>query len=851
MPRSRSSSSSPHESPKRGWRKIPDKFARVVREIRQATQEGRLWGNPRDLINQLGVVSLSQEELQDIVFGQYQIAELKKDHRFVRQLRYRADLILERSFVANKLSGRGKARPLGQRVVENISSPCGRGRRAVTSTVTNPSPDCHMPPLELAQDFPPLSSHEDERGLSLPQVQSLPLQRPQECSPFPSHEDERGLSQSQSPAILPLFPQENELNPPIRSLLDLDIPVPARFAGRLQGRSILDLPIQEDRALPMPARFAGRLQGRSILDLPIEEDQALPEALISLPEEPIPVHILVEPGNIQADVTWEDQECPTVRPEDKNREVKVTTRVFYRSDRMHGRPDSTNNQNPPAGGSVWARLGANRANPSSHSPAQEESKKECKVRWRKDSRCPVRGCSTFARHLKAHVMSKHLPVRFRSEALHGCSWYREQLTSLQELAFMLTGERDVYLLLKFVQSQGFIVPYNSHILVDDKYWMASVSRQQGWAEVEYSLHPPNSPAVLMHWRVLAWLLQFLSSAQRTEFHDLTGTNLVKTLEEETSPAREEPVLEKPAPPTRVEPVRNQPAFPAREEPVLEKPAPPTREEPVRNCNQVAAFDSHFHLDRTASWLQRNQDLEEILHVDIGGPPEFPLNVSGGVAVYCDPASFPSELILDRIPRGFGIAMGIHPKQSHQFSESLLDNIRQRLGNSRVVAMGEVGLDFTVPEDTWSFQEHVLIRMLSLAPSSMPVILHLRDGEHGNAYLKGYDILTRNSAPVQKVHLHCFAGSAEAVIMWNQRFPNCYFGLTALVRNFNTGQREALQRIPWDPILLETDSPYFRGILTNTPRYIGDTALLVAEIRGCSVEEICSQSLENGRRLYNL
>ncbi|XP_060574077.1 3'-5' ssDNA/RNA exonuclease TatD-like [Ruditapes philippinarum] len=152
----------------------------------------------------------------------------------------------------------------------------------------------------------------------------------------------------------------------------------------------------------------------------------------------------------------------------------------------------------------------------------------------------------------------------------------------------------------------------------------------------------------------------------------------------------------------------------------------------------------------------------------------------------------SPLSLIRIPRGFGIAVGIHPKQSHQFYGSLLENIRQLLRNSRVVAMGEIGLDYTTPENTWSYQEHVFTRMLSLAPSSMPVILSLRDWEHGNAYLKRYDILMRNSAPVQKVHLHCFTGSAEAVIKWNQMFPNCYFGLTALVRNLGTGQREAVQ-----------------------------------------------------------
>jgi Tat protein secretion system quality control protein TatD with DNase activity len=97
---------------------------------------------------------------------------------------------------------------------------------------------------------------------------------------------------------------------------------------------------------------------------------------------------------------------------------------------------------------------------------------------------------------------------------------------------------------------------------------------------------------------------------------------------------------------------------------------------------------------------------------------------------------------------------------------------------------------------------------------MSVILHLRDEEYGNAYLKGYDILMRNSAKVQKVHIHCFAGSAEAVIMWNQRF---YFGLTALMRNIGTGQSEAVQRILWDHILLETDSPYFRGCFIQHPQ----------------------------------
>jgi TatD DNase family protein len=103
---------------------------------------------------------------------------------------------------------------------------------------------------------------------------------------------------------------------------------------------------------------------------------------------------------------------------------------------------------------------------------------------------------------------------------------------------------------------------------------------------------------------------------------------------------------------------------------------------------------------------------------------------------------------------------------------------------------------------------------------------------------------------QPIHLHCFAGDPEQVSEWLKSYPNTYFGFTGLAKTFDSVQIAALNTVPRDKLLIETDSPYLSvhsGI--NTPAHIGEVASVIAGHLGLSVGEVLSISLQNGLDLY--
>ena len=270
---------------------------------------------------------------------------------------------------------------------------------------------------------------------------------------------------------------------------------------------------------------------------------------------------------------------------------------------------------------------------------------------------------------------------------------------------------------------------------------------------------------------------------------------------------------------------------------------------------IEVVDSHFHLS-TALWKLgingREQDVGALINAQVGVVPRVPVNVVGGVAVYCNPRTFPISFNLGR---GFGAAVGVHPRNAAQFDQDTFNHVRCCLRLENVVALGEIGLDHTEPEHTWHRQVRVFTQLLSLAPSGLPIILHIREGELPvGIYQQALDIMRDNVARTQYMHFHCFTGTVETVASWRGAFPNCYFGFTGLARSFAPDQRAAVRMIPEDRILLETDSPYLRtswGARVNTPAFIGEVADVIAEIRNVSVEHICHTTSDNARRLYRL
>ena len=223
-------------------------------------------------------------------------------------------------------------------------------------------------------------------------------------------------------------------------------------------------------------------------------------------------------------------------------------------------------------------------------------------------------------------------------------------------------------------------------------------------------------------------------------------------------------------------------------------------------------------------------------------------------VFCDPSTYPEVVSVNS---SFLSAIGFHPRHASDFTPYNKRMIAGYLQDKNIVALGEIGLDRTEPKGTWGCQETVLKELLTLATPDKPLILHVRgqdgvDGS-GDTYSRCLAIL-RECVPQrdQPIHLHCFEGFADQVRQWRIDFPNVHFGFTALVRNFSNGQLEGLREVPDHRILVETESPYLSAnveVSPNTPFYVGDTAALIADARGVSLEHVLDVTGRNFRKLY--
>ena len=173
----------------------------------------------------------------------------------------------------------------------------------------------------------------------------------------------------------------------------------------------------------------------------------------------------------------------------------------------------------------------------------------------------------------------------------------------------------------------------------------------------------------------------------------------------------------------------------------------------------------------------------------------------------------------------------------------------------MVALGEIGLDQTVPEQDWGRQEGMFVGLLELACPRRPVVLHIRGRDTHSCAVNAQALrLMRDTvSPTQKIHLHCLAGTTDQVLGWSAAFSRCYFSISGMAARFDQEQKSAVRAIAVDRLLVETDSPYMRvrGKLHNTPAYVGEVANVVARIRRVTLGEVLRTTAENGRRLYNL
>lgn len=194
-------------------------------------------------------------------------------------------------------------------------------------------------------------------------------------------------------------------------------------------------------------------------------------------------------------------------------------------------------------------------------------------------------------------------------------------------------------------------------------------------------------------------------------------------------------------------------------------------------------------------------------------------------------------------------LGVHPSEVKDWDDSLIDKIKEYSKSNKIVAIGEIGLDYYWDKSFNDLQKEVFIKQIKLANElNLPISIHDRE-----AHKDTFDILkeyNKNSTIV----MHCFSGSVEFARECIKE--GWYIALGGVVTFKNAIKtKDVAKDIPLDKLLLETDAPYltpvpYRG-KENQPAYVKFVAEEIAKLRGISTEEVEKNSSENAIKVFHL
>ena len=214
-------------------------------------------------------------------------------------------------------------------------------------------------------------------------------------------------------------------------------------------------------------------------------------------------------------------------------------------------------------------------------------------------------------------------------------------------------------------------------------------------------------------------------------------------------------------------------------------------------------------------------------------------------------------LAQQYPNHLWTTAGVHPHDASQFTTQTIDDLRTFAKSTRVVAIGECGLDFNRNFSTPEQQCFAFEQQLKLACElSLPVFLHERD-----AFEVQIELLTKYRKDLHGGVVHCFTGDIEQM----KRYLDLglYIGITGWICDLKRGQalRHAVKSLPLDRILLETDAPYLRpkGLANNRkvdngnnePAYLPYIAGEVAGLMETNIKVLQLASQVNTQALFNI
>lgn len=453
--------------------------------------------------------------------------------------------------------------------------------------------------------------------------------------------------------------------------------------------------------------------------------------------------------------------------------------------------------------------------------------------------CPITWCPAAVqfRYPKGHVYAAHIPT-----ALHLTATVEQKIAGLRFLA-STWGEGSLEEFVALLNRTEWFEDLAALNLTDaTRPHVEEVNRALRVADAHHSCHPISSPGMLLHWQILLGVLLHMTGQQYAalqRMHNLAGADVEQRMSQREVPVA--PVVE------FTSPLRS---------PQSESDDSVHWEVVDEVLPLMEAFDSHFHLDRLQQALEvSGRTSLDTIHERLCPVEEAQVHVSGAVANFCDPATYPDEETIQGL-RTLGIrtVIGVHPKHAKRPQYAALRRLQTLVKLEDVAGVGEVGIDQSVSRKEWGAQQDLLAEILPLVEERHVLVLHCRGMDSKDSEDAFTTLLYQCVgvlSPTQRIHLHCFTGTAHNVRQWLRRFPQTYFGFTSMVSRFRTHQKEALCRVPTDRLLLETDAPYFpaAGYPLSAPIFLKVVATDVAKVREESVEEVLEVTLTNGVRLY--
>jgi len=222
-----------------------------------------------------------------------------------------------------------------------------------------------------------------------------------------------------------------------------------------------------------------------------------------------------------------------------------------------------------------------------------------------------------------------------------------------------------------------------------------------------------------------------------------------------------------------------------------------------------------------------------------------------------PVNFDCGILLAEKYEFIYATIGIHPHEAKLADQAAFDRMEQLAQRPKVIAWGEIGLDYYYDHSPRELQQQVFVKQMELARAvKLPIVIHCRPSDNSeNAWNDCLRLIAEQWVPSGLGGiLHCFTGNTvQAKRALDMGFMISFAGNVTFPKAQQI--RDAAREVPMDRILIETDSPFLAPIphrgKRNEPAFVKEVALQIGELRGFSPEEIGMQTAHNFQRFFSL